>query len=274
MTVRSTFVMQDGTPLVARHRAADTPTVADMIIVHGVSEHAGRWTHVADFFAARGFDVHTFDLRGHGASGGSRLDTSPFRLFIDDLAAVVDAVRTDRPLVIYGHSMGGLITTMYAESIHDQADVYVLSSPALDSGSPAALVTAASVLSRIAPGFRMSTGLEGEQLSRLTSVGEAYFADPLVRRNASARFGSALFGAMEEARDHLDALHRPVRVVHGGDDTSVPPSASAPLAAIDGVERRVFPGLRHEMHNEPEAEDVLGFIAGWLDDTLERLEVR
>src|SRR5680860_729574 len=115
MTIRSTFIMQDGTPLVARHRAAEITPFADMLIVHGVSEHAGRWTHVADFFAARGFEVHSFDLRGHGASGGSRLDVSPFDLFIDDLAAVVAAVRSHSPLVIYGHSMGRLLSTIYAE---------------------------------------------------------------------------------------------------------------------------------------------------------------
>lgn len=271
MTIRSTFVMSDGTPLSARHRQADGVAVADLLIVHGVSEHAGRWVHVADFFSERGYDVHTFDLRGHGASGASRLDVSPFSLFVDDLATVVDAVRTDRPLIIYGHSMGGLITVLYAESLHGQADLYVLSAPALDSTSPAALVTAAGVLARVAPGFRMSTGLKGEQLSRLASVGEEYFADPLVYQRGSARFGAALFGAMETATEHVADIHRPMLVIHGGDDSLVPPSASAPLAAIDGVERRVFPGLRHEVHNEPEADDVLGFVASWLESALSDL---
>lgn len=268
MTARITWVMADGTPLIARHQTSAGGARADLIIVHGVSEHAGRWEHVADFFAERGYDVHSFDLRGHGTSGGSKLDTSPFSLFVEDLSEVVAAVRTDRPLVIYAHSMGGLIATLYGESDHPQPDVFVLSAPALAADTPVVLEKMASVMSKLAPGLRMSTGLKGEQLSRNPAVGEEYFADPLVYLKGSARFGSALFGAMTTAREGLGDLDGPVLVIHGGDDSIVPPSASAPLAGIDGVERRVFPGLRHEMHNEVEADEVLTFVARWLDDTL------
>jgi alpha-beta hydrolase superfamily lysophospholipase len=167
--------------------------------------------------------------------------------------------------------MGGLIATAYAESDHDQPDLYVLSAPALDANAPEMLKTAAKLVSKVAPGIRLSAPTKGEQLSRDPAVGEAYFADPLVDVNATARFGAEFLSAMGKARRAVKRITVPTLVIHGGDDTLVPPAASAPLAAVEGVERRVFPGLRHEMHNEPEALDVLDFVAGWLDDQLSRL---
>ncbi len=241
---------------------------ADVLIVHGVSEHLGRWTHVADFFVDRGYAAHAYDHRGHGASGGDRLHVNEFDEYVGDLRMIVDRVRTDRPLVIYGHSMGGLIATAYAESAHPQPDLYVLSAPALAANIPTPLRVVAKLAGRVLPGIRIKAPTKGSQLSRDPAVGEAYFADPLVDLRATARFGSELLAAMDEATASVQKVRVPALVIHGGDDTLVPPAASAPLAAVDGVERRVFPGLRHEMHNEPEALEVLDFVAGWLDGRL------
>ncbi len=110
---------------------------AQLVLVHGVSEHVGRYEHVAEFFADRGFAVHGHDSRGHGLSGGPRLDVDRFDRYVDDLGLVIGRVhRSDRPLVVYGHSMGGLIATLHAESDRPQPDLYVLSAPALDAEAP------------------------------------------------------------------------------------------------------------------------------------------
>ena len=182
---------------------------------------------------------------------------------------MTEARAEDLPLVIYGHSMGGLIVTLYAESDHPQPDSYVLSAPALGADVSPPLRMAAAVLSRAAPGLRMGTGLKGEQLSRDAAVGDAYFADPLVSLKGTARFGNELFEAMTCAAANLDAIGVPTLVIHGGDDSIVPVGVSAPLAAVPGVERRVWPGLRHEMHNEPEQAEILAFVGAWLDDRLD-----
>ncbi len=267
-TSDTTLSAIDGTDLHLRSWVPSGAS-AQLVLVHGVSEHAGRYEHVARFFAERGFAVHAHDHRGHGLSGGPRLDVDRFDQYLDDLTLVVGRVhRSDRPLVVYGHSMGGLIATLHAESDRLQPDLYVLSAPALDAAASALLRAAAKVLSRVAGGIRLGTGIRGDQLSRDPAVGEAYFADPLVHLEGTARFGGTLLDAMRRARDSVSAISVPTLVIHGTDDTVVPPSASAPLAAAPAVERKLFPGLRHELHNEPEQNEVLRFVAGWIENSL------
>jgi lysophospholipase len=264
------FPTRDGVTLLTRRWEVEAPR-GTVLIVHGASEHLGRWGHVAEFFGNRGFEVFAYDQRGHGASGGHRIHVDRFEDYVEDLAEIVEHVRADRPLIVYAHSMGGLAATAYAESMYEQPDVFVLSAPALMANAPAPLRTAARILSRIAPGLRLKAPIKGEQLSRDTTVGEAYMADPLVHLEGTARWGGEFIGAMDRARADVGQIRVPTLVIHGGDDTIVPPAASAPLAGVDGVDRRVFPGLRHEMHNEVEGREVLEFVGGWIDDRLKEL---
>jgi acylglycerol lipase len=145
----------------------------------------------------------------------------------------------------------------------------VLSAPALDADVPMPLILAANLMGRYLPKVRLPNSLTGEQLSKDPAVGEAYFADPLVETKATTRFGARFLEQMKSVRQQLDAFQTPALVVHGADDELVPPRASAPLAAVPGVERKLFPGLRHEIHNEPEQDEVLDFIADWMDNQLE-----
>ena len=124
-------------------------------------------------------------------------------------------------------------------------------------------------------GYGMKVGvvqfIKGDQLSRDPAIGDAYFSDPLVFLKGTVRFGSALIDAMAAARASISAIDRPTLVVHGTDDTIVPPSASAPLAASQHVERKMFPGIRHELHNEPESDEVLAYISRWIEGRLDEL---
>jgi alpha-beta hydrolase superfamily lysophospholipase len=263
----SQLVAEDGLGLLLRHWECPAPK-ARILLIHGIGEHSGRWEHVGDFFAAEGFDVTGFDLRGHGASGGDRMDVESFEQYLDDVELVLDHVPADLPRIIYGHSLGGLIAVSYGVSKREQPDLFVLSAPALAADVPIYLRWAARLLSRAAPGLRLANSIKGEQLSRDPAVGEKYFADPLVQTKATTRLGAALFSQMDWLHDRYGELSRPALVIHGAEDPLVPPQASAPLAVLDKVDRKLFPGLRHETHNEPEQEEVLGFVAAWLDDHL------
>jgi len=260
--------MPDGTDLYTKVWEHPDPA-ATVLIIHGVSEHVGRWEHVAEFFVNEGFEVHSYDQRAHGESGDGTLDIESFDQFVDDIAHTIADIRAEgRPLVLYGHSMGGLIATRYAQSEHPQPDVLVLSAPALVAAAPPLLKTAANVLGRLVPKFAIKSPVTQSHLSRDPAVGEAYVNDPKVYLKGTARFGKLFFETMDRAREAINKIRIPTLVIHGADDEIVPPRASAPLAGVDGVERRVFPGLRHEMHNEPEQDEVLDFVAGWIKPRL------
>ena len=259
----------DGIALTTRRwPAADA--WATMLIVHGLAEHSGRWGEVGTYFADRGIDVHAFDLRGHGRSEGKEQYVAEFDEYVDDVAFVAqtNVVPRGLPWVLYGHSMGGLIGTAYLLSDRPQPDAAILSAPALDSDVPAPLRAAAQVLGRIAGGVRMRNSIKPEHLSKDPEVGAAYLADPLVDLRTSARLGQQLLAAQGRCRAGADQLTIPAFVIHGADDELVPPRASAPLAASESVERKLYPGLRHEVHNEPEAAECLDDVLAFLERTL------
>lgn len=242
-----------------------------MLIVHGMGEHSGRYGHVARFFVDRGYAVSTFDLRGHGQSGGSRVHIRSFDEYLDDLQCVIESglVRTDLPWVIYGHSLGGFISAYYLGDDRPHPDAAILSAPPVAPEVPGATRVAVLALGRIAPRVALPNPFDGDQLSRDPAVGEAYFADPLVCTKTTA--GMALqtfFQAQERSMDVIKSITTPTLVIHGADDTLNVPSASAPLASVESVERKVYPGLRHEMHNEPEQIQVLSDVSAWLDSAL------
>lgn len=260
---------RDGLKLFTRTWSPEEPT-RGMLIHHGLGEHSGRWHHVARFFVKQGYAVAAFDMRGHGESEGTRAYVHSFTDFLDDVEDIVqsDLVRTDLPWVLYGHSLGGLISTHYLADERPHPDAAILSAPALTDELPTALRLAARVLSKVAPKLSLDNSISGDQLSRDETVGEAYFADPLVLTKGTPGLAVAAFGAQDRSADVIGNIDTPTFVIHGGDDPLVPPAGSARLAAVPAVERKVYPGLRHEMHNEPEQAQVLGEVAVWLDSIL------
>lgn len=262
-----THIAPDGTELLTRRWIAESPK-ATVLLVHGLGEHCGRWDHVGSSFAARGYAMIAFDLRGHGESGGPQGHVDTFDTLVEDVAAIAELADPDLPWALYAHSLGGLIGTLYLESTYDQPAAAVLSAPALDDNLPTHLRVAGEILGRIAPTLSIENSITGAHLSRDDTVGEAYFADPLVSSKTTTGLGRAGFAAQRRAREGIDRIAVPTLVVHGTEDRLVPPSASAPLAASPSVERKLYPGLRHEIHNEPEQDQVLSEIADWLDATL------
>ena len=153
----------------------------------------------------------------------------------------------------------------YLLSDRPKPDLAVLASPGLDSALPGWKKGLARVLARVAPTLPIPNGIDGSTLSRDPTVGEKAAADPLNATASTARFGAA--GLAEQARVRAGASHGfgiPTLVLHGEDDGLVPVGASAVLEGAPGVERRTYPGLRHELHNEPEGPEILDEVIAWL----------
>lgn len=254
----------DGGAQLVREWKPDGPVAGDVVIVHGLGEHSGRYERTGGLLAEAGYRVRSFDLLGFGASSGRRADIERFALYLDQTEGHLDALRTKgRPLVLLGHSMGGLIALEYALAERPQPDLLVLSAPAL-SGGAAWQRKVAPTLGRMFPTLSVPTAIKGDMLSRDPAVGEAYFGDPLVITKATARLGAGIFAAGDRARAALDKLRVPTLVIHGGSDTLVPTAGSEILAVHPLVERRVFPSLRHELFNEPEGPEVIAEVVAWI----------
>ncbi len=262
-----TFLTSDGTELFTRSWLVDNPRY-EVLLVHGMGEHSGRWTEPMSHLNARGASVYTYDLRGHGQSAGNRIDIDGFDRFYMDISEMATETVgvSGRPWVLYGHSLGGFQVAGYLiDQRNPHPNVAVLSAPAMAAEVPAVLRAAASVFGRVAPGLRVANSIKGEQLSKDPKVGEIYFADELVETKATARFGKTLFDEQARLAGLHGSISTPTLVVHGAEDPLVPPSASAGLAKSQGVERRLYPTLRHEIHNESEGPEVMADIADWID---------
>jgi alpha-beta hydrolase superfamily lysophospholipase len=257
-----------GDVLATRHwPAGGRRRVGALLLVHGLGEHSGRYDHVARKLASKGLDVHGFDLRGFGASAGRRAFVRRWPEFHDDVEARLAAVRAvsrGRPVVLYGHSLGGLVALGYVLSDRPKPDMLVLTAPALDSNTPSWRRSMARVLSSIAPRFAARNGFDGAILSRDPTVGAKYVADPLNYHRTTARLGAEALAEQDRVRAALERLVIPTLVLHGEDDRLVPPSASEPLADVASVRRVTYPGLRHELHNEPEWDAVLDDVIEWI----------
>jgi len=256
-------VTRDGvTQLRRRWMAHDARGAA--LVVHGLGEHSGRYEHVARQLCAAGITTVSYDHRGFGESGGRRGDVDRFSRYVDDLEDQLAQVRTlALPTVIVGHSLGGLISACHAVSGRPQPDRLVLSAPALDLDANALTEAAAKVVARIAPEVEIATPFSSEDLATDPRVGRHYDADPLVYRKLTVRLAAQMASATDYVRSRHERLATPTLVVHGSDDRLVAASASEPFGRLPGVERRLLPGLGHEVFNEPSGPDLIDDVIAW-----------
>ncbi len=256
----------DGGVQLVREWSPEGLSVGEIVLVHGLGEHSGRYERTGSLLAEAGFRVRSFDLIGFGASSGERGDIHRWSLYLDQVEGHLEAVRAGgATVVLMGHSMGGLIALEYALTDRPQPDLLVLSAPGL-SGGKGWQRKLAPILGRAVATTRFPTSVRADMLSRDPQVGAAYFADPLVLTRATARLGAGVFAAGDRVRASLDRLRVPTLVLHGGADTLVPTATSEVLAGLPQVERRVFPSLRHELFNEPEGPEVVAEVARWIKE--------
>jgi alpha-beta hydrolase superfamily lysophospholipase len=256
-----------GTELVRDWVPADDVR-ASIVLVHGLAEHSGRYERTGSLLSDAGFHVRSFDLIGAGASGGDRWDIDEWSRYHDQIEThIVWARDRGHPVVLMGHSLGGNLALGYAISDRPSPDLLVVSAPAL-SGGAAWQKAIAPAIARVLPTVLMPNGVKGEHLSRDPAVGEAYFSDPLVHIKSTTRLGAAFFTAMDDVVNGCDNLDMPTLVLHGGKDPSVPPQSTAFLGDISGVERRLYPELRHEILNEPEGPEIVAEIIDWVNERI------
>ncbi len=248
------------------------PPRAVVVLSHGLGEHARRYDHVARGFGDAGLVTYALDHRGHGRSGGKRVLVRDISEYTGDFDTLVRIATREHPglrCVVLGHSMGGGIVFAYGVERPDSYDMMVLSGPAVaaqDQVSPL-LVLAAKVLGVLVPGLPVQE-LDVEAISRDPAVVAAYNDDPLVYHGkVPAGLGRALLQVGETMPQRAPALTAPLLVVHGSEDRLIPVAGSHRLVDRVGstdVELKVYPGLYHEVFNEPERDQVLHDVVSWI----------
>jgi alpha-beta hydrolase superfamily lysophospholipase len=272
-----TTTTDDGLKLHTRHWPASAAGHGQILIVHGLGEHIERYAHVAAALSAAGWDVHGWDHRGHGKSEGRRGDIPQHDALLRDTACVIDAVRKpDSRFVLLGHSLGGLVAARFAAealSSHPAAwrrplNGLVLSSPALDPGLSGVQKLALAVAEKLAPGLAVSNGLKPEWISRDAAVVSAYAADPLVHDRITARLTRFIVDAGSHVIAAAPRWHLATLLMWAEADRCVAPRGSeafATAAPANAVATRPWPGLYHEIFNEPEKAEVMGVLTDWLN---------
>jgi acylglycerol lipase len=246
---------------------------ARVVLVHGYGEHSGRYQHVAARLVGAGYEVIALDHRGMGRSEGKRAALRSFDHYIADLHAFIEHATHEwgaLPVVMLGHSMGGLVASVYA--LEHEADLValILSAPAVmpPSDVSGATIAVAKLIAKVAPDMR-TVKLPLHLVSRDPAVVEAYNGDPLVERGkVRARAGAEMLRAIDRVGAGYALLSLPVLLMQGSADGIIDPGAARFVSERIGsrdVTLKEYPGLYHEIFNEPEQDQVLGDVVEWLD---------
>ena len=243
-----------------------------VLIVHGIGEHSGRYSHVAAQLNRWGFDVTGFDHFGHGDSPGKRGTlTMPTRL-LDDVATMVDLTRVSmlkkQPLILLGHSMGGVLAARFVAEQMRPVDGLVLSSPAIASGMKPWQRVMAKVLAKIAPDITIANGLPSDAISHDPNEVAAYRNDPLVHDRVSGRLAQFVDASGASVLAAASVWQVPTLLLFAGSDRLVDAEGSRRFAALAPkhvVTAQEFPHYFHELFNEVDRAPVFDALKRWLD---------
>lgn len=267
------------------------PPRAVVLIVHGLGEHASRYEHVANQLLDWGFAVRAYDQRGHGESGGERGVLPAESALLDDLAEVIDDTRLrclrlpslghaedgtplPLPLILLGHSLGGLVVSRFVALRMRPVQGLILSSPALDAGLTLAQKFMLSFCPQLAPNLCVSNGLDPRYLSHNPVVVKNYLADPLVHNRISPRLGKFIATAGPATLAAAARWSTPTLLMYAGADRLVKPAGSRAFADTAAqsahvkpgtVTTRCFDGYYHELFNETDTSPVFDTLEAWLD---------
>lgn len=251
---------------------------AIVLLAHGYAEHAGRYDHVAKRLTGAGYALYAIDHWGHGRSDGTPGFVPRFSAFTDGMAellTLVEVNHADTPRLLLGHSMGGLIATLFLIERQQAFVAAALSGPAILPAAPPSRFTVwiSRFLSRFFPRLGV-LALDASGVSRDPAVVAAYQADPLVYPGKiGARLGKEFMDAMAAAQAGAPTIALPILIQHGEADRLTAPAGSRYLFEhVSSADKtlKIYPGLFHEIYNEPEQDAVLDDLLGWFDAHIAR----
>lgn len=269
-----TFTSTDGLLMFTRTWDPVGAPRAALAIVHGVTEHSGRYQVLAEALAQAGILVAAFDLRGHGQSAGCRGHVNAWQDYVNDAASFCEQLRGRHPglpLFLFGHSLGSLIALALVMEQPAAARGLIVSGTAIDPVGVARphLVAIARLFSRFWPTFAVHIqSAERPKLSRDPQVDTAFLADPLVLKCVTARFGTEALAMIASIKQRASSVTLPLLAIHGEAD---------PLNSLAGARRffeqvasrdkqlNVYPGSLHEVYHDLDRAKVFADIQNWIE---------
>lgn len=265
-----------GVPIYHRHWKLEEAK-AVVCLVHGMGEHVGRYGHVAKFFSAHGFATIGFDHQGHGKSGGKKGHAEGMESMLDDISALLDRGREcypGKPVFLYGHSMGGNLVLNHVLWRKPAIEGLVATAPWIRLPKPPSslLLGFAKLMDNLLPSLTQPNGLDINGISSDVAVVEAYRNDPLVHGRVSVRAGLHLLEGARYLDGFLGTMPCPTLLMHGAADPITSPAGTEDFAGRNpaGVTWKLWPGLKHEIHNEPQQGEVLAFLVEWMEQFLKK----
>ena len=266
--------MRDGTNINCVDYFPASPAHSSIVFMHGLGEHCGRYTHLADYFCTHGFAVRTYDLRGHGKSSGRRGDIPHQDSLLDDAQQVMHDWQASCPTsvtrqLLLGHSMGGLFAAKFALSKMCDLHGLILSAPALAIYMNFVERSLLKVLSSVAPSLTLSNGLKTQYLSHDPTVVASYLTDTLVHDRISARLLNSMLTTMHDVFTHASSLDLPTLLLVAGQDKLVDSTGSLRFAQASSethLRLCTYENLYHEIFNELDTKAVFDDVGIWLDE--------
>jgi alpha-beta hydrolase superfamily lysophospholipase len=248
---------------------------AVVLLVHGLGEHSSRYAHVAEALGRDGFVLFGFDLRGHGRSGGARGHVASGEDYLNDIDQMIVEARLrypGKPLLLYGHSLGGILALYYVLKRKPDLKGVVVTSPGLRTAleKQPVKVLLAKVLGSLAPKIAIPSGLDPNMLSRDPSVVRAYINDPLVHDRTTLGFGKVMLSVIAWTLAHAGEFSPPLLLMHGKSDKLAYLSGSMDVASAlkNRATLVLWEDHFHELHNEPDQAEVFMTMAMWMDARL------
>lgn len=249
----------------------EKPPEAVVCLVHGLGEHTSRYVHVAEVITGGGFALMGADLRGHGRSGGKAGHFPSIESVMQDIDILLEQARKrypNAPLFLFGFSLGGILVLHYDLKRKPAVQGVIAGGPGLRTAleNQPVKIFLAKVLGSVFPELSLSSGLNPDFLTRNREVVQAYKNDPLVQHKATLGFAKTMIAVNKWTLEHAGEFSLPLLIMHGKADKIAFLSGSTEFAerAGDKCTLVVWDDAYHELHNEPEQDEVFETMLSWM----------
>lgn len=240
-----------------------------VLLVHGLGEHSDRYLNLVEPLLAEGYGVYALDHQGFGRSGGPRGHVNRFQDYAADVHRLNELVRGEqpgRPIALFGHSMGGLISLDYAQRYRDDCDAWVIQAAALAANISGPLVLAARLINLFRPTFSVERPAGGD-VSRDPKVGLSFLNDEFHVPVSTVRWLVEFLAAQRRVQANINATPTPLLMLVGTADNMIRPDAVQEFFQRIPAEDKtllVYDGYFHELHNDIGKEKPIGDLMEWL----------